>query len=150
MKLRMESRVPKGVQLNESRIWKLKCSLFVIILVSNFVNCSLLHLLSLRVSWLLWTVLYRLMRTFNSWTNILSNLKRRFVAVVLIFSISSATLAFSEPIHSLKYTNLLFTEKELASAPASSDATAEGSSKSGRGIEGGRGGRKKYTSNTYY
>ncbi|XP_057524556.1 PHD finger protein ING1 isoform X2 [Amaranthus tricolor] len=34
-------------------------------------------------------------------------------------------------------------EKELASAPASSDATAEGSSKSGRGIEGGRGGRKK-------
>lgn len=38
---------------------------------------------------------------------------------------------------------LHFTEKELASAAASSDANVDGSSKSGRGSEGGRGGRKK-------
>lgn len=39
---------------------------------------------------------------------------------------------------------LLFTAKELASVPASSDANGDGSTKSGRGSEGGRGGRKKY------
>ncbi|XP_021726842.1 PHD finger protein ING1-like [Chenopodium quinoa] len=34
-------------------------------------------------------------------------------------------------------------EKELASAPASSDASGDGSTKTGRSSEGGRGGRKK-------